>query len=222
MIKALAAILRRDLRLALRQGSDSVTVVAFFVLTAVLFPLAVGPEPVILERIAAGVVWVTALLAAMLSLDRLFQADYEDGSLDLLLLAPVPLPLVVAVKALAHWLTTGLPLIVAAPLLALLLNLESHGFAGLMVAMLLGTPTLSLIGAVGAALVLGARRGGVLLSVLVLPLYVPVLVFGVSAVEAAVTALSWRTEALILAAMLLAALALCPWAAAAALRQAAE
>lgn len=222
MIATLAGLLRRDLSLALRQGSDSVTVVAFFLLTAVLFPLAVGPEPVLLSRIAAGVVWVTALLAALLSLDRMFQGDYEDGSLDLLLLVAVPLPLVVLVKALAHWLTTGLPLILAAPLLAVLLHLDSAGFSALVVAMALGTPTLSLIGAVGAALVLGARRGGVLVSVLILPLYVPVLVFGVSLVEAAVTGIAWQVEAMVLAALLLVALALCPWAAAAALRQAAE
>ena len=219
---AFLAIIRRDLRLALRQGSDSLMVVMFFVLTVVLFPFGVGPETGVLERIAAGVLWVTALLASMLSLDRLFQADYEDGSLDLITLSPVPLSLLVMGKVAAHWLTTGLPLLLAAPLLAVLLHLNQDGFLILIVAMLLGTPTLSLIGAVGAALVLGARRGGVLLSLLVLPLYIPVLVFGVSAVDAAVMGFEVRAQLLVLSAMLLSALALCPWAAASALRQAVE
>jgi heme exporter protein B len=219
---AFASVVRRDLRLALRQGSDSMMVVMFFVLTVVLFPFGVGPETNILERIAAGVLVVTALLASMLSLDRLFQQDYEDGSLDLLTLSPLPLPVVVLGKVVAHWLTTGLPLIVAAPVLAVLLNMNSAGFAILIAAMALGTPTLSLIGAVGAALVLGARRGGVLLSLLVLPLYIPVLVFAVSAIDAAVMGFGFRAQLLILGALLLAALALCPWASSAALRQAVE
>lgn len=222
MGSALLAVLRRDLRLALRQGSDSLMVVAFFVVCVVLFPFGVGPESGVLERISSGVLWVTALLAAMLSLDRLFQQDYEDGSLDLLGLSPVPLSLVVLGKVVAHWLTTGVPVLLAAPVLAVLLHMNEDGFAILLVAMLLGTPTLSLIGAVGAALVLGARRGGVLVSLLVLPLFVPVLVFGVSAVDAAVMGFEFRAQLLILAAMLLGSLALCPWATAAALRQAVE
>lgn len=216
------AVLRRDLRLALRQGSDSLMVVMFFVITVSLFPFGIGPEANILERIAPGVLWVVALLASMLSLDRLFQAEYEDGSLDLLTLSPAPLPLLVLGKVVAHWLTTGLPLLLAAPLLAVLLNLHSDGFGVLLAVMALGTPTLSLIGAVGAALVLGARRGGVLVSLLILPLYIPVLVFGVSAIDAAVMGFEVRAQLLILAAMLLGSLALCPWAAAAALRQAVE
>lgn len=219
---ALFAVVHRDLRLALRQGSDSMMVVMFFVLTVVLFPFGVGPEVNVLERIAAGVLWVTALLASMLSLDRLFQTDYEDGSLDLVTLSPLPLPFLVMGKVIAHWLTTGLPLIVAAPLLAVLLHMNGEGFGVLIAAMALGTPTLSLIGAVGAALVLGARRGGVLLSLLVLPLYIPVLVFGVSAVDAAVMGFEYRAQLLILGAFLLGSLALCPWAASAALRQAVE
>ncbi|GAB3126877.1 heme exporter protein CcmB [Novispirillum itersonii] len=219
---AFLAIIRRDLRLALRQGSDSLMVVMFFVLTVVLFPFGVGPETGVLERIAAGVLWVTALLASMLSLDRLFQADYEDGSLDLITLSPVPLSLLVMGKVAAHWLTTGLPLLLAAPVLAVLLHLNQDGFLILIVAMLLGTPSLSLIGAVGAALVLGARRGGVLLSLLVLPLYIPILVFGVSAVDAAVMGFEVRAQLLVLSAFFLATLALCPWAASAALRQAVE
>lgn len=215
-------VVHRDLRLALRQGSDSVMVVTFFVLTVVLFPFGIGPEANILERVAAGVLMVTALLASMLSLDRLFQADYEDGSLELLVLTPTPLGLVVAAKIVAHWLTTGLPLLVAAPLLAVLLHMNPDGFGTLMLAMLLGTPILSLIGAIGAALVLGARRGGVLLSLLILPLYVPVLIFGVGAIDAAVLGMSAKPHLLILSGILAACLPLAPWATAAALRQALE
>jgi heme exporter protein B len=210
------------LRLALRQGSDAALVVAFFVLAVVLFPLGVGPEPQLLARIAAGVVWVTALLAALLSLDRLFQQDYEDGSLELIALAPLPLEATVLAKCLAHWLTTGLPLVVVAPALAALLQLEGPGYLPLVLAMALGTPSLSLVGAVGAALSLGARRAGVLLSLLVLPLYIPVLIFGVAAVGQAVAGLAIRPHLLILTAFLIAALPLAPWAAAAALRPALE
>ena len=219
---ALLLLVRRELRLALRQGGDAAMVVAFFVLAVVLFPFGVGPEPQILARIAAGVLWVTALLAALLSLDRLFQADYEDGSLEGLALAALPLEAVVLGKCLAHWLVTGLPLAAIAPLLGLLLAMDSSGFPVLVGAMLLGTPSLSLIGAVGAALSLGARRGGVLLSLLVLPLYIPVLVFGVGAVEAALAGLGPRPHLLILGAIGLAAVPLAPLAAAAALRQALE
>lgn len=215
-------LLRRELRLAFRQGADSLMAVGFFVLAVVLFPLGVGPEPNLLARIAPGILWVAALLAAMLALERLFQSDYEDGSLELLGLAPLPLELVVLAKVAAHWLTTGVPLIAAAPLLALLLNLDSGGFVALVSSLALGTPTLSLIGALGASLVLGARRGGVLLSLLVLPLYAPVLIFGAAAVEAAVGGGAARPHLLILAALLLAALPLTPWASAAALRQALE
>jgi heme exporter protein B len=208
----------RDLRLSLRQGSDVAMVVSFFVITVTLFPLGVGPEPNILARIAAGVVWVTALLAVMLSLDRLFQSDYEDGSIDLLLLTPLPLEFVVLAKIAAHWALTGLPLIVVAPVLAALMNMPGDGYAVLLLTMLLATPTLSLIGAVGATLALGARRGGVLISLLVLPLYIPVLIFAVSGVDAAIGGLSPRPQLLYLAAILAAALPLAPWAAAAALR----
>ena len=215
-------IVHRDLRLALRQGMDSLMVVVFFVLAVVLFPLGVGPEANLLARIAAGVIWVAALLAAMMSLERLFQNDFDDGSLELLVLAPVPLEVVVLAKVGAHWLTTGLSLMVTAPLLAVLLNLGADGFLVLIATLALGTPTLSLIGAVGAALVLGSRRGGVLLSLLLLPLYIPVLVFGVGAIDAAVGGFAARAQILILGALFLGALALCPWAAAAALRQALE
>ncbi|MCH9049967.1 MAG: heme exporter protein CcmB [Proteobacteria bacterium] len=215
-------LVARDLRLALRRGADSTMVVAFFVLTVVLFPLGVGPDTAILARIGPGVIWVTALLASMLSLERLFQADFEDGNLDLLVLGSLPLEAVVLAKSLAHWLTTGMLLIVAAPVLALLLNMSAEGFAALVLAMLLGTPSLTLIGAVGAALTVGARRGGALLSLLVLPLYVPVLIFGVGAVDAAILGMAMRPHFLILGALLAGTLVLTPLAAAAALRQAVQ
>jgi heme exporter protein B len=213
-------LIGRDLRLAQRHGFDSLLVVVFFVIAVVLFPFGVGPEANILARIAAGVIWVAALLASMLSLERLFQTDYEDGSLELLVLAPLPLEVVVLAKVAAHWLTTGLPLIVAAPVLAVLLDMNGAGFAVLVAALALGTPTLSLVGAVGAGLVLGSRRGGVLLSLLVLPLFIPVLVFGVGAVDAAIAGFAFRAQLLVLGGLLLGALALCPWAAGATLRQA--
>jgi len=216
------AILKRDLHLASRQGMDNMMVVMFFVIAVVLFPFGVGPEPNILARIAAGVIMVAALLASMLSLERLFQTDYEDGSLELLSLSPISLEVVVLAKVVAHWLTTGLPLIVAAPLLAVLLNMNTEGFPMLILALLLGTPSLSLIGAVGAALILGSRRGGVLLALLILPLYIPVLIFGVSAIDAVIGGFEANAQLLILGAFLMGALALCPWAAAAGVRQAIE
>lgn len=216
------SLIARDLRLALRQGLDTLTAVVFFVLAVVLFPFGVGPEPAVLARIAPGVIWVAALLASMLSLERLFQLDYEDGSLELLALAPLPLEAAVVAKIIAHWLTTGLLLIAAAPLLAVLLQMQASGFLALVAALALGTPLLSLIGAIGAALVLGARRGGVLLSLLILPLYIPVLIFGVAAVDAAVFGFAVRPHLTVLAGLLLAALVLAPWVTAAALRQALE
>lgn len=216
------AVIRRELQLALRQAGDSVVVVLFFVLATVLFPFGVGPEPNILARIAAGVLWATALLAAMLSFERLFQPDYEDGGLEQLALAPLPLEVVVLAKACGHWLVTGLPLIVAAPVLAILLNLPAAGYGPLLATMALGTPTISLIGTVGAALTLGARRGGVLLSLLVLPLVIPVLIFGTAAIDAAVSGMTVRPHLALLGGLLLGAVVLCPWATAAALRQALE
>jgi heme exporter protein B len=221
-MSAFLTLVARDLRLAFRQGGDAAMVIAFFVLTVVLFPFGVGPEPELLQRIAAGIVWVTALLAALLSLERLFQADYEDGSLEALALLPLPLEAQVLAKCLAHWLVTGLPLIIVAPLLALLLHLDPAGYPALLAGMVLGTPTLSLIGAVGAALSLGARRGGVLISLLVLPLYIPVLIFGVAAIEAEIAGFGARPDLLLLAALLVLAVGLVPFAAAAALRLALE
>ena len=220
MIRAFGHILKRDLRISLRQGSDIVVVVMFFVITVALFPFGVGPESNILARIAAGVVWVCAMLATLLSLDRMFLSDYEDGSLELLALSALLLEAVVLAKAAAHWLVTGLPLIAAAPVLALLLNMSAESYITLFVVMLLGTPTLSLVGSIGASLTLGARRAGVLVSVLVLPLYIPVLIFAVGAIDAAAMSLPRRPHLLFLGAMLAGALPLAPFASAAAIRQA--
>ena len=217
-MKAFSAIIARDLLLAVRQGGATFLALVFFFLTVTLFPLGIGPEPAILARVAPGVLWVAALLAAMLSLDRLFQADFEDGSLEQLTLSGLPVSLIVLAKIVTHWLTTGLPLLLAAPVLAVLLNMNSEGFTALLLTMLIGTPALSLIGAIGAALTLTVRRGGVLLSLLVLPLYIPVLIFGVSAIDAAVHGLNAKPHLLLLAALTMAAIPLCPWAAAAAVK----
>lgn len=218
----LATIIRRELQLALRQMGDSVVIVLFFVLAAILFPFGVGPEPNILTRMAPGVVWVTALLAAMLSFERLFTPDYEDGSLEQLALGPSPLEMVALGKAIAHWLTTGLPLLIAAPFIGLLYGLPEDGYGVLLVTMALGTPTISLIGTVGAALTLGARRGGVLLSLLVLPLVIPVLIFGTASIDAAIGGFAVRPHLMLLGGLFLGTLVLTPIATAAALRQALE
>jgi len=216
------ALVRRDLLLALRQGGATVLVLLFFVLAIVLFPLGVGPAPDTLSRIAPGVLWVAALLAALMSLDRLFQADFSDGSLDLLALGRLPLPAVVLAKALAHWLTAGLPLTLFGPILALALALPVEALPATWAALALGTPCLTLLGAIGAALTVGVRRGGPLLALLVLPLYIPTLIFGAAAVDAAAFGLSPLPHLLLLGATLCIALALAPWAAAAALRLALE
>ena len=212
------AIVRRDVTLALRRMSDTMSVLLFFILAIVLFPLGIGPELNVLSRIAAGTIWVVALLAAMLSLDRLFQIDADEGGLDLLILTPLPLEVIVIAKCLAHWLVTGVPLIVSAPILSILLNMSSDGFLVMIVAMVLATPTLSLIGAVGAALTVGTRRGGVLVSLLVLPLLTPVLILGASAVDLALAGLNAGPLLMLLGAVLLVAVLLCPWAAASGLR----
>ena len=214
------AVFRREARLALRQSAVSVMVVAFFLIAVVLFPFGVGPEPNTLARIGPGVIWVAALLAAMLSMERIFQADYEDGALELLVLAPVPLELTVLAKVCVHWLTTGLPLMVATPLLAIMMNVPLDALPVILLTLALGTPILSLIGAIGAALVLGARRGGVLLSLLVLPLTIPVLIFAVGAIEADLSGLEVKAHLMLLGGLLLAAAALTPWASAAAVREA--
>lgn len=222
MTAAFLALVGRDLKLSVRQGADAMLVLAFFVLAVLLFPFGVGPSPDILARIAAGIVWATALLATLLSLDRLFLADYEDGSLDQIALSPLPLELAIVAKSAAHWLAAGLPLTLFSPVLGLMLHLPVDGMAALVASLALGTPVMSLIGGIGAALTLGARRGAALLPLLVLPLYIPVLIFGVAAVEAASQGLDVLPRLGFLAGFLLAALALGPWAAAAAIRQALE
>ncbi len=214
----LGSLVGRDLRLALRLGGGGGIGVAFFVLAVVLIPLGVGRESATLMRIAGGVLWIAALLAALLSLDRIFQADFEDGSLDQLVLSPLTLEQVTLAKCVAHWLTTGLPMTLVAPVLGAMLQLPAHALPALAVAMAAGTPALSLIGAVGAAITVGVRRGGLLLSILVLPLYIPTLVFGARAVERALMDLSPWPPIMLVAALTLFTAALAPFAAAAALR----
>ena len=216
------AILARELRLSMRHGADTLGALLFFVLAASLFPLAIGPAPETLGRIAPGIVWVCALLAALLPLDRLFGTDLEDGSLDQLLLTGLPPSALALAKAAAHWLVTGAPLVLAAAPLAVMLRMPPEAIPALLAGLLPGTLLLSLLGTTGAAIVLGARRGGVLLPLLVLPLTTPVLIFGVAAADAASGGLSARPHLLLLTAILAAALPLCPLAAGSALRAAAE
>lgn len=218
----LLLLIRRELKLAFRGGTDAAMAVVFFILAATLFPFGVGPDPEVLPRIGGGVIWVVALLSAMLSLERMFSADYEDGSLELFVLSPLPMGMVALAKIISHWLTTGVLLLVAAPVLAVFYNLPSAAIVPLIVSMLLGTPTLSLIGAIGAALTLGARRSGVLISLLVLPLYIPVLIFGALVVDNALAGREYASLLMVLGGFLLLALAAAPWATAAALRQAIE
>ncbi len=212
------ALLARDLRLAVRAGGGFGLGLAFFLLVAVLVPLGVGPQTELLSRIAPGILWVGALLACLLSLDRIFALDFEDGTLDLLATSPVPMEGAVAIKALAHWLVTGLPLVLVAPVLAVLLNLAPAGYGWLLAALFLGTPALSVIGAFGAALVVGVKRGGLLLSLLVLPLYMPVLIFGAEVVKRGAQGLAVGTPLALLAGITAGAWALLPFAAAAAIR----
>lgn len=218
MIRALRWVIQRDLLLALRQRTDLVMTVFFFIIVVSLFPLGVGPELDRLRPLAAGVVWVAALLASMLSLQRLFAADLADGTLEQLLLTPHPLSLLVFGKIVAHWLVSGMPLVLVAPVLGLQYDLTGPPLGVLVLTLLLGTPVLSAIGAIGAALTLGLRGGGVLLALLVLPLYVPVLIFGAGAVDAMSAGLEITGHLSLLGAFLLGALVLSPWAAATALR----
>ena len=218
MIAALRCVILRDLLLAARRSSDVLTVVLFFMIVVSLFPLGIGPEPKLLRTVAPGVLWVAALLASMLALSRVFAADHADGTLEQMMLGATPLGLIVAAKVLAHWLVTGLPLVLISPVLALQFDLPRELFGVLVLSLALGTPVLSLIGAIGAALTLGLRGAGALLSLLVLPLYVPVLIVGAGAMEAAASGLGGNAQLLLLAAMLIVAAAFAPWAAAAALR----
>ncbi len=218
MFSIARAMMRRDLLLALRRRGDVATALLFFVIVTSLFPLGVGAEPNLLRAIAPGVIWVTALLSSMLSLGRLFAADHADGTLEPILLGTAPLGVVAAAKTFAHWLVSGFPMVLVAPLIALQYDLPASLYGVLALSLLLGTPILSLIGAIGAALTLGLRGGGVLLSLLVLPLYVPVLIAGAGAVELAAAGLGAQGQLMLLAAMLIVAAAFAPWAIAAALR----
>ena len=222
MLKLILAMIRRDLRLALRRRADIVSALFFFIIVVSLFPLGVGPEPELLRKLAPGVLWVAALLATMLSLPRLFADDHRDGTLEQLALAPQPLALVVLGKVLAHWLVSGLPLAVLAPVLGLQFGLSSEALWVLCLSLLIGTPALSGIGAIGAALTLGVRGGGVLLSLLVLPLYIPVLIFGAGAVDATLVGLGAQAHLSLLGALTLGGIFFAPWPTAAALRIALE
>ena len=212
------ALLIRDIRLAFRAGGGFGMGLSFYLLIAVLVPLGVGPDPTILAKIAPGILWVGALLSCLLSLDRLFALDFEDGSLDVLATAPIPLEGAVLVKALAHWIVTGVPLVVVAPLLGVLLNLDLQGYVWLVISLATGTPALSVIGAFGAALTVGVRRGGLLLGLLVLPMYLPTLIFGAEVVKRGAMGLPVGTPLALLAGITAGAAALLPFAAAAALR----
>ena len=219
---AFLGVLRRDLQIAIRKRSELLNPILFFIMVVSLFPLGIGPEPRLLAEIAPGVIWVAALLATLLSMERLFRSDFEDGALEHLLLSPHALSLLALAKVLAHWLVTGLPLILVSPLLGVLLHLPAEAIRVLPLTLLLGTPILSLLGAVGVALTVGLRRGGVLLTLLVLPLYVPVLIFGTAAVAAAAAGLPVSGQLALLGAMLALALTLSPLATAAGLRISAD
>jgi len=218
MLSVLLQVIRRDLLLAIRQKSDVVNTLFFFVVVVTMVPLGIGPEPALLRDVAAGVVWVAALLAAILSLPRLFANDYADGTLEQMLLSAEPLSLIVLGKALAHWLVTGLPLTLMAIVFGVLFDLDWNATAVLVASLALGTPVLSLIGSIGAALTLGLRGGGVLTSLLVLPLYIPVLIFGAGSVNAAISGVGITAYFLLLGAFLLFTAVLMPWAVAVALR----
>lgn len=222
MLMTLRIVIYRDLLLALRRRSDVMNALLFFVIVVSLFPLGVGPEPSLLRTIAPGVLWVAALLASMLALGKMFAADHADGTLEQMLLTPAPLSIVVMGKVLAHWLVTGLPLVALAPVLALQFDLPREAFGVLVGSLLLGTPVLSLIGAIGAALTLGVRGSGVLTALLVLPLYVPVLILGAGAVEATAAGMGGAGHLLLLGALLVFAAVFAPWPIAAALRIALE
>jgi heme exporter protein B len=212
----------RDVLLAIRRRTDLATTLFFFVIVASLFPLGITPDPKLLRAIAPGILWVAALLASMLSLGRLFEADHADGSLEQAILTPEPLAVLVTGKVVAHWLVSGLPLVLVAPVIALQFDLPAEAIATLLLALLLGTPLLSFIGAIGAALTTGVRGGGVLVSLLVLPLYIPVLIFGAGAVDASINGMDTSGHLSLLGAILALAVAFAPWATAAALRIALE
>lgn len=221
-MNAIISIIRRDLLIVMRRKSEVLTALFFFVIVSSLFPLGIGPEPALLRKIAPGVLWVGALLATMLALQRMFAADYADGTLEQMVISPTSLVFLVSGKIVAHWLVSGLPLVLVAPLLGIQFDLDIEAQGVLVLALLLGTPLLSLIGSIGAALTLGVRGGGVLLSLLVLPLYIPTLIFGAGAVEAHISGLGANGHLSLMAALLLLSGFFAPWATAAALRIALE
>lgn len=218
LLQAIARLFWRDLTVAMRRSTDVLTPLVFFVIVVSLFPLGLGPEPAVLRTIAPGVIWVAALLATMLSLNRLFANDHADGTLEQMALAPYPLALLALAKITAHWTLTGLPLVLISPLLAVQMHLPESAIGTLVLSLLLGTPILSLLGAVGAALTLGLRGGGVLVSLLVLPLYTPILIFGAGSVAGVIAGIDTEAHFSLLGAFLALALTFAPWAAAAALR----
>ncbi|MEW8505167.1 MAG: heme exporter protein CcmB [Candidatus Thiodiazotropha sp.] len=218
LTSAFSLLLKRDLVLAYRRRAELVNPMLFFVLVTAMFPLGIGNDPKLIEAVGPGVVWVAALLAALLSLDSMFRSDFDDGSLEQFMLSAHPVSILVLAKILAHWLVTGLPLFIIAPLLAVLLNIPASAIPTLMLTLILGTPVLSLIGSVGVALTVGLRRGGVILSLLVLPLYVPVLIFATDAVKTAIVGIPTTAQLSILSAMLVGSLVLAPVATAASLR----
>jgi heme exporter protein B len=218
MLGTVLAIIRRELLIAYRKQADVLNPLWFFIIVITLFPLSIGPEPQLLARIAAGIIWVAALLSALLSLERLFRDDYRDGALEQLMLLPVPLSVVILCKVISHWLLTGLPLILISPLLAVLLSLDLQTWLAIALTLLLGTPTLSFIGAIGVALTVGIQTGGVLLSLLTLPLYIPVLIFATSAIDSASLGVAYNGQLAIMGAMGVAALTFAPLAIGAALR----
>ncbi|PMK00843.1 heme exporter protein CcmB [Vibrio sp. 10N.261.55.A7] len=218
MISTMTTIVRRELLIAFRRQADIFNPLWFFIIVITLFPLSIGPEPNLLARIASGIVWVAALLSALLSLERLLRDDFQDGALEQMMLMPVPLPIVVLSKVIAHWVLTGLPLIVISPLLAILLSLDFNTWKAVVLTLLIGTPTLSFIGAIGVALTVGLQKGGVLLSLLILPLYIPILIFATSAIDAASLGVMYNGQLAVLGAMFVGSMTLTPFAISAALR----
>ena len=218
MISSMTTIIRRELLIAFRRQADIFNPLWFFIIVITLFPLSIGPEPNLLARIAAGIVWVAALLSALLSLERLFRDDFQDGALEQMMLIPIPLHLVVLSKVIAHWLLTGLPLILISPLLAVLLSLDFDTWLSVVLTLLVGSPALSFIGAIGVALTVGLQKGGVLLSLLILPLYIPILIFATSAIDAAALGIAYNGQLAVLGAMLMGTMTLTPFAISAALR----
>lgn len=213
-----SAVCRKDIQLAFRQRAEIVNPILFFLIVITLFPLAIGPEPGLLARMAPGIIWVAALLSTMLGLDKLFRDDFNDGSLEQLIASSYPLPLTVLGKVVAHWLITGLPLVLMTPLFALLLNLDNQALIATVLTLLLGTPLLSFIGAIGAGLTVGLQKGGILMSLLVLPLYIPVLIFATSAIDTSTMSLDYSGQLAILGAMLVIAIISAPIAISSALK----